>query len=46
MESCYDVAVIGGGASGMAAAVSAAEYGKKTIVIEKNGLLGRKLGAT
>ena len=46
MEACYDVAVIGGGASGMAAAISAAEYGKKTIIIEKNGLLGRKLGAT
>jgi flavin-dependent dehydrogenase len=36
----YDVAVIGGGMAGIAAAVAAARTGAKTILIEKNGWLG------
>lgn len=36
----YHVAVIGGGPAGIAAAVSAARCGAKTILIEKNGFVG------
>lgn len=39
----YDVIVIGGGASGMMAAGTAAAQGKKVLVIEKNKQLGEKL---
>ncbi len=39
----YDVAVIGGGPSGMIAAGRAAERGLKVILIEKNDSLGKKL---
>lgn len=41
------IAVIGGGPSGMAAAIAAARQGTKTVrLIEKNNILGRKLLAT
>ena len=36
----YDVAVIGGGPAGIAAAVAAARHGKKTVLIESTGCLG------
>lgn len=39
----YDVIVVGGGTSGMMAAVQAAMYGAKVLIVEKNGSLGRKL---
>lgn len=39
----WDVAVIGGGPSGMMAAGRAAELGAKVILIEKNDTLGKKL---
>lgn len=39
----YDVTVIGGGPSGLMAAISAAEHGAKTILIEKGNKLGNKL---
>lgn len=39
----YDVAVIGGGPSGMMAAGSAAKRGKSVVLIEKNHTLGKKL---
>lgn len=35
-----DVAVIGGGTAGVFAAISAAETGAKTVLIEKNNILG------
>lgn len=35
-----DVAVIGGGPGGMAAAVSAARQSAKVILVERNGYLG------
>lgn len=40
------VAVIGGGAAGMMAAVSAAEGGRKVVLYEKNEKLGKKLFIT
>jgi len=36
----YDVAVIGGGMAGIAAAIAAARNGAKTILIDRNGWLG------
>ncbi len=39
----YDVAIIGGGASGMMAAISASEQGARVILLEKNKRLGLKL---
>ena len=41
--SDYDVLVIGGGASGMMAALRAAERGKNVLLLEKNKELGAKL---
>lgn len=43
MEAVWDVAVIGGGPSGMMAAGRAAELGAKVVLIEKNTALGKKL---
>ncbi|MFL2100291.1 NAD(P)/FAD-dependent oxidoreductase [Desemzia sp. FAM 23991] len=40
------VIVVGGGTSGMMAAISAAENGAKVILVEKNKTLGRKLLVT
>ncbi|MFA6314812.1 MAG: aminoacetone oxidase family FAD-binding enzyme [Candidatus Paceibacterota bacterium] len=42
-ETIYDLAVIGGGPSGMMAAGRAAERNLKVILIEKNASLGKKL---
>jgi len=42
----YDVIVIGGGASGMMAAGTAGESGKKVLLLEKNKTLGEKLKIT
>ena len=42
----YDLAIIGGGAAGMAAAVFASENGVRTVVIEHNRQLGKKLAIT
>ena len=39
-EKSYEVAVIGGGIAGVAAALAAARAGKKTILLEKTVLLG------
>jgi predicted flavoprotein YhiN len=39
----YDVIVIGGGAAGLMAAGTAAKRGRKTLLIEKNPVLGKKL---
>lgn len=42
----YDVIVIGGGASGMIAAVKAAERERKVLLLEKSQSLGRKILAS
>lgn len=42
----YDVAVIGGGAAGMMAAIRAAQAKGRVVLLEKNASLGRKLGLT
>lgn len=42
----YDVVVLGGGPAGMIAAGTAASMGRKTILIEKNDKLGKKLFIT
>ncbi len=39
----YDSIIIGGGAAGSIAAIVATRLGKKVLVIEKNGRLGKKL---
>ena len=39
-EVCYDVVVCGGGVAGVSAAVAAAGRGAKTVLIEKQCLLG------
>lgn len=40
----YDVIVVGSGSAGLAAAISAAENGAKTLMIEKNPTLGGTTG--
>lgn len=45
-EHIYDVVVIGGGASGLMAAVVAAKRGKSVLLLEKNAELGEKLSIT
>lgn len=39
-EKIYDVAVLGGGPAGIAAAISSARSGAKTILVERYGFLG------
>ena len=46
MKFYYDTIVLGGGASGMIAAVSSAEHGRKTLLLEKSDRLGRKILAS
>lgn len=36
----YDIAVVGGGVAGIAAAVQSARFGMKTILVEKTALIG------
>lgn len=45
-QKFFDVVVIGGGASGMMAAGTAALRGKKVLILEKNKVLGQKLAIT
>ena len=40
MKSLYDVIVVGGGTAGVIAALQAGRAGARTLLIEKNGMLG------
>lgn len=42
----YDTIIIGGGPAGMMAAISSSYYGNKTLLVEKNRRLGKKLAGT
>lgn len=46
LKSSFDCVVIGGGAAGMFAAITAAKQGKQVALIEKNTRLGKKLSIT
>lgn len=46
MDTLWDFAVIGGGASGMAASVAAAKLGDRVLLLEKSPALGRKVAAS
>ncbi len=46
MQKDYDVIVIGGGASGMMASIFSARNGNKTLVLDHNEKLGKKLYIT
>jgi predicted Rossmann fold flavoprotein len=39
----YDVAVLGGGAAGLMAAITAAQRGRRVVVLERNDQVGRKI---
>lgn len=45
-EVCMTVIIIGGGAAGMAAALSAADHGHQVTLIERQARVGRKLLST
>jgi hypothetical protein len=40
MQSQYDVTVVGGGTAGVIAAIQAGRAGARTLLVEKNGMLG------
>jgi len=40
VKYCFDVVVIGGGPSGLCAAIASARHGVKTMLVEKNGFCG------
>ena len=42
-EQSWDVIVIGGGAAGLMAAASAAQFGRRTLLLEKNRKFGVKI---
>ena len=46
MSGCWDFAVIGGGASGLAAAIAASDCGDRVLLLEKNSVIGRKIAAS
>lgn len=39
----YDIAVIGGGAAGMMAAIRASQLGKRVVLLERNDAVGKKI---
>lgn len=45
-QGVFDVAVIGAGPAGILAAISASKHGAKTLLVEKNDQIGRKILAT
>ncbi len=45
-DKIYDTIIIGGGASGMMAGISASREGERVLIVEKNSELGKKLKIT
>jgi len=43
MKNFFDVIVVGGGAAGLFCAIEAGRRGRRVLVIERNGRLGRKI---
>src|SRR5438477_10777298 len=39
----YDVAILGGGAAGLMCAIEAGKRGRRTVVLEQNRQIGRKI---
>ena len=46
MTNKFDAVIVGGGAAGMMAAITAAESGRNVLLLEKNDKLGRKIRIT
>jgi len=46
MVKCYDLVIIGAGASGLAAAIAAAQAGERVLLLEKNARVGKKILVT
>jgi predicted Rossmann fold flavoprotein len=46
MKTNYDTIIIGAGPAGMMAAIASCYYGRKTLILEKNKKLGKKLSLT
>ena len=46
MENIYDLAIIGGGAAGLAACAAASRLGDRVIVLEGASSIGRKILAS
>ena len=46
MGQPFDVAIIGGGAAGMAAAITAARQGRSVVIADRMPRLGKKVLAT
>lgn len=46
MTNKFDAVIVGGGAAGMMAAITAAELGKKILLLDKNDRLGKKIRIT
>ena len=46
LANSYDCIIIGGGAAGLMAAITASECGKKTLLLEKGNRCGRKIAIT
>ncbi|HCN75111.1 NAD(P)/FAD-dependent oxidoreductase [Pseudolactococcus plantarum] len=46
MKTNYDTIIIGGGPSGMMAAIASSFYGRQTLLLDKNKKLGKKLAMT
>ena len=42
----YDILIIGGGASGLIAALTACDLGKRVLILEKNNRIGKKILVT
>jgi succinate dehydrogenase/fumarate reductase flavoprotein subunit len=40
MQAAYDVVVVGGGTAGVIAAIQAGRAGARTLLVEKNAILG------